>query len=117
QTTERAEFDVVKLPSGETRMYVGVGGGGVVAHFRRNDNVRSAPAAAVAASWILLTNTTPDTPGYSSFGYCDGQCSYDNYVYVPANNGASGANPDIVYLSGVNQYNENNTGTGRSNGR
>ena len=26
-TTERAEFDVVELPNGETRMYVGVGGG------------------------------------------------------------------------------------------
>ena len=48
RTTERAEFDVVALPNGETRMYVGVGGGGVsVARFRRNDAVRSAPAAAV----------------------------------------------------------------------
>src|SRR6185295_15011754 len=118
QTTERAEFDVVKLPSGETRMYVGVGGGGVVAHFRRNDNVRSAPAATVLASWMLMTNTTPDTPGYSSFGYCDPQCSYDNYVYVPAAHSPnSGADHDTVYLSGANQYNENNTGTGRSNGR
>src|SRR6185369_7896827 len=50
--------------SGEPRMYVGVGGGGLVAHFRRNDNVRSAPAATVLASWMLMTNTTPDTPGY-----------------------------------------------------
>ena len=112
---ERIEFDVVLLPNGETRMYAGIGGGGLVAHFRRNDNVRSAAAATVASSWILLTNTTPDTPGYSSFGYCDGQCSYDNYVYVPP--ASSGANHDTVYLSGVNQYNENNTGSGRSNGR
>ena len=114
-TAERMEFDVVALPSGETRMYVGIGGGGVVAHLRRNDAVRNAPAATVQATWILLTNTTPDTPGYSSFGYCDGQCSYDNYVYVPP--ASSGATPDTVYLSGVNQYNENNTGSGRSNGR
>lgn len=112
---ERSEFDVVLMPNGETRMYAGIGGGGVVAHLRRNDNVRSAPAATVMASWIVLTNTTPDTPGYSSFGYCDGQCSYDNYVYVPP--ASSGANHDTVYLSGVNQYNENNTFTGRSNGR
>jgi hypothetical protein len=116
-TTERAEFDVVALPSGETRMYVGVGGGGVFARFRRNDAVRNQPAAAVAASWIDLTNSTPDTPGYSSFAYCDGQCSYDNYVYAPAANGVVGASPDVVYLSGVNQYNENNRTTGRSNGR
>ena len=117
-TNERAEFDVVALPNGETRMYVGVGGGGVFARFRRNDSVRSPAAAAVAASWIDLTSSVPDTwPGYSSFGFCDGQCSYDAYVYAPANNGALGASPDVVYLSGANQYNENNTGTGRSNGR
>jgi hypothetical protein len=126
---ERAEFDVVALPNGETRMYVGVGGGTIpnpmpppapstiaaYARFRRNDNVRTAAAAAVAASWLDLTDPVADTPGFSSFGYCDGQCSYDNYVYVPP--ASSGADPDTVYLSGVNQYNENNTGTGRSNGR
>ena len=65
------------------------------------------------ASWLDLTNPVPDTPGYSSFGYCDGQCSYDNYVYVPAAHAPnSGSDPDTVYLSGVNQYNENNTGSG-----
>ncbi len=37
---ERAEVHIVKLPSGETRMYVGVGGGGVAAIFRRNNAVR-----------------------------------------------------------------------------
>jgi hypothetical protein len=126
--TERPEFDVVALPNGETRMYVGVGGGGVFARFRRSDNVRSAPAAAVQASWIDLTSAVEDTPGYSSFGYCDPQCSYDNYVFVPAGNFPnSGANPDIVYLVGDNEYNENNWGplspryqggdTGRGNGR
>lgn len=108
---ERAEFDVVQL-NNETRMYVGVGGGGIVAHFQRNDAVRSAPAAGVLASWQVLTNPTPNTPGYSSFGYCDGQCSYDNYVYVPP-----GAGADVVYLLGDNEYNENNYVTGRSNGR
>jgi hypothetical protein len=117
-TTERAEFDVIALPSGETRMYVGVGGGGVFARFRRNDAVRNAAAATVAGSWIDLTSSAVNTPGYSSFGYCDPQCSYDNYVYVPATDApASGANPDIVYLSGANQYVENNYVTGRSNGR
>lgn len=127
-TAERAEFDVVRLPNGETRMYVGVGGGGVVAHFRRNDDVRSAPAAAVLASWTLLTSTVQDTPGYSSFGYCDGQCSYDNYVFAPATHAPrSGADHDTVYLLGDNEYNENNwgplsprfqgSGLGRSSGR
>lgn len=111
-TAERAEFDVVQL-GGETRMYVGVGGGGLFARFRRNDAVRSVSAATVAASWIDLTSSNVASPaGFSSFGYCDGQCSYDNYVHVPP-----GAGPDTVYLLGSNQYNENNYVTGRSNGR
>jgi len=110
-TTERDEFDVVALPGGETRMYVGQGGGNVTqARFRRNDAVRLAAAATVRGTWINLATY--------SFGYCDPQCSYDNYVYAPATNAPnSGAGPDVVYLSGANQYNENNTGTGRSNGR
>lgn len=108
--SERAEFDVVRL-GGETRMYVGVGGGtAAFARFRRNDAVRNAPAATVLATWLDLTNTVQDTPGYSSFNYC-GQCSYDNYVFVPARHFPnSGANPDIVYLSGDNRYAENDWG-------
>ena len=129
---ERAEFDVVQLGNA-TRMYVGVGGGTVpdgpdagtapdpvTAQFLRSDSVRTGAPAAFTA----LTNLMPDTPGYSSFGYCDPQCVYDNYVYVPP-----GAGPDTVYLSGDNEYSENNWGpnspfccpddpaTGRSNGR
>lgn len=112
-TAERAEFDVAALPSGETRMYVGVGGGGVVAHFRRNDAVRTTAAATAQTSWLVLSSTSVANPaGYSSVGYCDGQCSYDNDVYVPP-----GAGPDTVYLLGDYEYNENNYVTGRSNGR
>ncbi|MFN2548348.1 MAG: hypothetical protein ABR567_13025 [Myxococcales bacterium] len=119
-TTERDEFDVVALPSGETRMYAGVGGGNYggtsitpnAAHLRRNDAVRDTPAATVQSTWTDLHQFT--------FAYCEGQCSYDNYVYAPANPDNapnSGATYDTVYLSGSNQYNENNTGSGRSNGR
>ncbi len=112
-TTERAEFDVVQLPSGETRMYVGVGGGGVFARFRRNDAVRETAAATASATWVDLTsNSVANAAGYSSFGYCDGQCSYDNFVFVPP-----GAGPDTVYLLGDYEYNENNYVSGRSNGR
>lgn len=117
-TTERAEFDVVALPNGESRMYVGVGGGGIVAHFRRSDAVRNPPAATVRTSFAILTSFVQNTPGYSSFGYCDGQCSYDNYVYAPAAHAPnSGASPDVVYLLGDNEYAENDHITGRSNGR
>jgi hypothetical protein len=115
-TTERDEFDVVALPSGETRMYVGAGGGNYsgtganAARLRRNDAVRNTTAAAAQAAWVDFSTYT--------FAYCEPQCSYDNYVYAPATNAPnSGANHDVVYLSGSNQYNENNTGTGRSNGR
>jgi hypothetical protein len=118
-TTERDEFDVVVLPSGETRMYVGAGGGNYTetsaatqSRLRVNDAVRNPPAATVQAAWV-------DKPQFS-FAYCAPQCSYDNYVYAPANADNapnSGANHDVVYLSGSNQYNENNTGSGRSNGR
>ena len=134
-SSERAEFDIVRL-GGETRMYVGVGGGTPpaavpFARFRRNEAVRNAPAATVRTTWLELTSTVQDTPGYSSFNYC-GQCSYDNYVFVPARHFPnSGANPDIVYLSGDNRYAENDwgplsprantpgnvTGNGRDNAR
>jgi hypothetical protein len=112
-TAERAEFDVVQLGA-ETRMYVGVGGGGLFARFRRNDAVRLTSAATALAGWIDLTssNVATNPAGYSSFGYCDGQCSYDNDVYVPP-----GAGPDTVYLLGDYEYNENNNVSGRSNGR
>jgi hypothetical protein len=121
-SNERAEFDVVTL-GGETRMYVGVGGGlqtvpgpppanvPAFARFRRNDAVRNAPAATVQGSWIDLTSATEDTPGYSSYNYCEPQCWYDNYVYAPARHFPnSGADANTVYLLGDNTYIENNWG-------
>jgi hypothetical protein len=121
-TTERDEFDVVAMPNGETRMYAGVGGGNYTgsvttpntntSHLRVNDAVRNAPAAVVQAAWV--------SKEAFSFAYCEPQCSYDNYVYAPANpeNAPnSGADYNVVYMSGSNAYNENNTGSGRSNGR
>jgi hypothetical protein len=127
QNAERAEFDVVALPNGKTRMYVGVGqiGGPAAtgfARFLRSDDVRDLPAAATQASFVNLTSSVPDTEGYSSFGYCDPQCFYDQYVFAPANPdnntiAGAGANVDTVYLLGDNEYTENNHVTGRSNGR
>ena len=112
-------------------MYVGVGGGTVYARFRESLAVRNAPAATVAASWIDKSSATPTNPtSGTSSGYCDTQCSYDNYVYIPAAHfPQSGASIDTVYLSGSNRYAENNWGplsvhccpdnpaTGRSDGR
>jgi hypothetical protein len=119
QTTELDAFDVVSMPNGKTRMYVGVGAGNyteatlaTASQLRVNDDVHDQSAASTAAGWV-------NKPQYS-FSYCAPQCSYDNYVYAPANPEnapLSGATADTVYLSGANGYNENNTASGRSNGR
>ena len=101
---ERAEFDVVALPNGATRMYVAVGGGGTLtAKFFRSDSVRTGTPV-----FTDLTNTT-------SQAYCDPQCNYDNYVYVPRKADGSAHNPDTVYLIGSNAYGE--AASGASNGR
>jgi hypothetical protein len=106
---ERAEFDVATLPNGKTRMYVGVGGGaGLAARFYRSDDVRTAPAATVQASFELLSPT-----GTPAEHYCDPQCGYDNYVYIPKRSDGKASNPDWVYLLGAFAYGD----VGRSNGR
>ena len=101
---ERDEFDVVRLANGNTRMYVGAGGGGALtAKFFRSDNVRTG-----APTFTDLTNNTSEA-------YCDPQCNYDNFVYVPKKADGSAHDPNIVYLLGANRYGE--AGTGASNGR
>ena len=101
---ERAEFDVVALPDGATRMYVGVGSGsGQTAKFFRSNSVRTG-----VATFTELTNNT-------SAGYCDPQCNYDNYVHVPRKPDGSAHDADTVYLLGANDYTQ--AGQGTSNGR
>ncbi len=101
---ERDEFDVVALPNGDTRMYVGAGGGGsLAARFYRSDSVRTG-----TPTFTNLTNAT-------SQGYCDPQCNYDNYVYVPKKADGSAWDADTVYLLGSNAYGESPSGA--SNGR
>ena len=100
---ERAEFDVVEF-NGGTRMYVGVGGGaGQTSRVFRSDSVRAG-----APTFMELTNNT-------SAGYCDPQCNYDNYVYVPRKADGSAHSADTVYLLGDNDYTQAAQGT--SNGR
>jgi hypothetical protein len=101
---ERAEFDLVTLANGDTRMYVGVGGGGgQISGFWRSDSVRSG-----TPTFTNLTNTT-------SQGFCDPQCNYDVYVYVPRKADGSAHSPDTVYLLGDNDYDQSFFGS--SNGR
>ncbi|HKF13917.1 MAG TPA: hypothetical protein VKB13_01680 [Gaiellaceae bacterium] len=107
---ERDEFDVVKLANGDTRMYVGAGGGGTLtAKFFRSNSVRTG-----APAFTELTNIT-------NSGYCDPQCNYDNFVYVPKKADGSAHDPDTVYLLGDNDYDQTGGSpawqAGASNGR
>ena len=100
---ERDEFDVVKLANGNTRMYVGAGGGGTLTtKFFRSDSVRT--GAPTFTDLTAGNNTGSSGPGGS--GYCDPQCNYDNFVYVPKKADGSAFNPDTVYLLGDNDYDE-----------
>ena len=91
-------------------MYVGVGGG--AGPVRPLPAERQRPHGRGRRHVHDLTKPSRTRRATRAYGFCDPQCSYDNYVYVPP-----GADADTVYLSGSNQYNENDYVTGRSNGR
>ena len=97
--TTRAAIAVTTLGNGDTRMYVGEGhtnAGSQYSRLFRSDSVRTG-----TPTFSDLTSSNPADPGYGSFNYCTGQCWYDNFVYTPP------GSPDIVYLGGSNQYDEN----------
>ena len=48
-----------------------------------------------------ITSDNPSTPAWDTFNFCTGQCWYDNFVYTPP------GHPDIVYIGGSYQYDEN----------
>jgi len=98
-STDRAEFDVVTLANGQTRMYVGVGNqsdsGANRARFYATDDASGAA--------VFTDLTTPQ-----NIGYCTGQCWYDNVVRAVAES------PGVVYLGGSFSYGQLH---GPSNGR
>ena len=112
----RTEFSLAPNDS-SLRIYVGDGGvpGGFEAQFYRVDNANVAAASLFSGGsnvgWMQLSSSTNGTPGFASFNYCTGQCSYDMPVYSPP-----GA-PDIVYIGGAMQYGELGGSSHRSNGR
>jgi hypothetical protein len=124
----RTEFSLA--PNGNNlRVYVGDGGlggtpasvpadfTGLEAQFYRVDNANVAAGTLFTGTnsgWTQLSSSTNATPGFASFNYCTGQCSYDMPVWSPP------GSPDIVYIGGASQYGELdniNGDTHRSNGR
>jgi hypothetical protein len=123
----RTEFSLA--PNGPNlRVYVGDGGSGgtpesgvttgIEASFWRVDNANVAAATLFTGGtnggWTQLSSGTNGTPGFGSFNYCTGQCTYDMPVLSPP-----GA-PNIVYIGGAYQYGEIDNFNGdvhRSNGR
>ncbi len=108
-TTSRVEFATAALPGGATRIYLGDATYfGSVAGLLRTDD-----ATAASPVFTPLSSPTPGTPGYGSYNFCEGQCSYDMVVSSPA------GHPDEVLLSGSMNYDELQAfgGPGSSNGR
>ena len=118
-TRGRYTFATAALPNGKTRIYLAdANGGGESSQAYRIDDA-SRPAATLTASsnaaWERLSSPVDGTPKYASYGYCDGQCTYDMYIASPA------GRPDMVVLGGLMNYDElppyGGPGTDRSNGR
>ncbi len=109
----RTEFALAPMGN-KLRVYVGDAGDGP-ADFYRTDNA-NVPANMLVTGvantgWTKLSSATSGTPGFSSYNFCGGQCSYDMVVASP--NGS----PDTVWIGGQMQYDEIFTATPPSNGR
>src|SRR5205823_14482722 len=119
-SSARTEFSLAPISTGPNngnlRVYVGDASGST-ADFYTVGNANVTAATLVGGNnggWTKLSNSTNGTPGFASFNYCTGQCSYDMPVYSPP------GSPDIVYIGGASQYGELdniNGDTHRSNGR
>jgi hypothetical protein len=106
----RTEFSLA--PNGrKLRIYTG-DASSAPANFYRVDNANVAASSLFDGvnnvGWIQLSSSVNGTPGFASYNFCDGQCSYDMPVYSPP-----GA-PNIVYIGNAMAYPELNS---RSNGR
>ncbi|MGN6332811.1 MAG: hypothetical protein ACTHOD_14340 [Motilibacteraceae bacterium] len=110
--SSRTAFDTVPLGGGKVRIYIGDStlykdsSGSLVSGFLRSDD-------ALAASFKMVTLSSPDKtkPGYGTYNFCQGQCSYD--IAVTANP----ADPNEVLLSGSMNYDEIFYQPSTSNGR
>ncbi len=108
----RTEFALAPMGD-KLRIYVG-DAGAAAADFYRTDDANVPAFRLVSGSspgWTKLSSATRGTPGFSSFNFCGGQCSYDMVVASPP------GQPDTVWIGGQMQYGEIFTSTPPSNGR
>ena len=102
----RTEFSLAPITTGPNprplRIYVGDAGSGP-ADFYTVANANVTAATLVGGNnggWTKRSSSTNGDPGFASYNYCEGQCSYDMPVFSPP-----GA-PDIVYIGGAMNYDE-----------
>lgn len=109
-TSNRVEFALAPMSNGKTRIYLGDS-----TYFNDTTSglLRTDDATTATPSWTLLSDPTDGTPGYGSFNFCHGQCSYDMVVSSPP------GRPNQVFLGGSMNYAELQVfgGPGNSNGR
>ncbi|MCW2983097.1 MAG: hypothetical protein JWR63_667, partial [Conexibacter sp.] len=120
---DRTEFDLALRSNGKVRAYVGDGSTGDATHdptseLWRSDDVDQKAANLVGAGankapWIKLSSSDPASPGYASYDFCEGQCTYDEFV------AADPRNPDAVIIGGSMAYDDLQVfgGNQRTNGR
>jgi len=98
----RTEFALAPMGR-KLRIYLG-DVGSAPADFYRTDNANVSAGALLTGGnnggWIKLSSATKGTPGFSSYDFCQGQCSYDMFVATPP------GRPDTVWLGGSMQYGE-----------
>jgi hypothetical protein len=101
--SSRTEFALASHDNGQLRVYLG-DLNLANADFYRVDNTNVAANTLTNGvsnpGWTKLSNPTKGTPGFASYNFCEGQCSYDMVVASPA------GHPDTVYISGSFAYDE-----------
>jgi hypothetical protein len=122
-TFERTEFALARMPGGKTRIWAGSGDfsdpccAGEL--WRVDDDSLGAPSLLNSQdhpfsgpqSWKKLSDSTLGTAGYTSYNFCQDQCSYDIGVWSPD----TGPN-NIVVLQGAMRYDDIFGGPPISNG-
>ena len=110
--------------NGKVRAYVGDGSTGDATHdptseVWRSDNVDQ-PASSLVRNgankprgWTRLSSSNPANAGYAAYNFCEGQCTYDEFVV------ADPRNPDTVIIGGSMGYDDLQVfgGDQRTNGR